>query len=325
MAKLIENQKTYAGRELESIFFRPILSGPDALKLGIKVMYNMPVPTTLSFWSRNADVLKKYGKGWLGGNAASKYQKRIDLQRVKAELGFAAGDYYNMVFEQIASNSQNNLDDLSGSELEIAETTLFKEAIAEAIRVTMWIGDTTRSDCFNTFNGFIKRIKTDIGALSTDVSSVTMLDMTVADNADTLFRNMWNKSSEVLKQFKNDGDLVYLVTSDIYNNYEDTLDNISVDNAYLAKLNGHKELFFKGIPVVDVKLSQYLPTIATMPKSFAILTERNNLALAVNTNDFPGMEVKMWYNPDEMENRQRAVFMAGCDYLLPELVVASFQ
>ena len=28
----------------------------------------------------------------------------------------------------------------------------------------------------------------------------------------------------------------------------------------------------------------------------------------------------MWYNPDQMENRQRAIFMAGCDYLLPEMV-----
>ena len=37
--------------------------------------------------------------------------------------------------------------------------------------------------------------------------------------------------------------------------------------------------------------------------------------LAVNTADFPGNEVRMWYNPDEMENRQRAVFMAGCAIL----------
>ncbi len=28
----------------------------------------------------------------------------------------------------------------------------------------------------------------------------------------------------------------------------------------------------------------------------------------------------MWYNPDQMENRQRAVFMAGCD-VLDELLV----
>ena len=35
--------------------------------------------------------------------------------------------------------------------------------------------------------------------------------------------------------------------------------------------------------------------------------------LAGITADFPGNEIRMWYTPDEMENRQRAVFMAGCD------------
>jgi hypothetical protein len=29
----------------------------------------------------------------------------------------------------------------------------------------------------------------------------------------------------------------------------------------------------------------------------------------------------MWYNPDEMENRQRAVFMVGCEILDEELLV----
>ena len=42
--------------------------------------------------------------------------------------------------------------------------------------------------------------------------------------------------------------------------------------------------------------------------------------LAVNTADMPGNEVRMWYNPDEMENRQRAVFMAGCAILDESLV-----
>ena len=45
-------------------------------------------------------------------------------------------------------------------------------------------------------------------------------------------------------------------------------------------------------------------------QSFGMLTDRRNLVLAVNTADMPGNEVRMWYNPDEMENRQRAVFMA---------------
>lgn len=72
----IEQAKTYSGKDLEAIFFRPILSGPDALNLGIKVMYNMPVPTTLHFWQAKSDVLQKYGEsGWQGGTSADKYQK----------------------------------------------------------------------------------------------------------------------------------------------------------------------------------------------------------------------------------------------------------
>ena len=58
MAK-IENPKSYTGRDLETIFFRPMLTGPDATSLGIKIMYNMPVPTTLQFWKRAGDILQK--------------------------------------------------------------------------------------------------------------------------------------------------------------------------------------------------------------------------------------------------------------------------
>ena len=68
MAK-IENPKSYTGRDLETIFFRPMLTGPDATSLGIKIMYNMPVPTTLQFWKRAGDILQKYtASGWNGGN-----------------------------------------------------------------------------------------------------------------------------------------------------------------------------------------------------------------------------------------------------------------
>ena len=41
----IENAKTYTGRDLETIFFRPMLSGQSALDLGVRILYNMPAPT----------------------------------------------------------------------------------------------------------------------------------------------------------------------------------------------------------------------------------------------------------------------------------------
>ena len=47
----LENAKQYTGSDLENIFFRPILSGPSAGELGVRVLYNMPVPTTIQLWS----------------------------------------------------------------------------------------------------------------------------------------------------------------------------------------------------------------------------------------------------------------------------------
>jgi hypothetical protein len=67
-------------------------------------------------------------------------------------------------------------------------------------------------------------------------------------------------------------------------------------------------------------ISQYLTTSTA---TYCVLTDRRNLVMAVNTADYPGSEVRMWYNPDEMENRQRAVFLVGCDILDEAMVVCA--
>ena len=86
-------------------------------------------------------------------------------------------------------------------------------------------------------------------------------------------------------------------------------------------MSGRRELSYHGIKLVDMGVSQYLPLNLTSVSTFCMLTDRRNLVLAVNTADYPGSEVRMWYNPDEMENRQRAVFMVGCEILDEELLV----
>ncbi len=328
MSKL-EQVKEYTGNDLETIFFRPMLTGATAEQLDIKIMYNMPVPTTLNFWKRSGDILQQYSaSGWNGSASASKLQKTINLSKVKAEVGYSAEDYFAMVYENITARAEVNLQDLSGTELEEAETQLFKEAIAESIRATMWLGDTERSEAnggFNTFDGFIKQLSAEAGDQDSEIKSSIIAYSDSAIMAEQLLKSLWSNSTTALKEYKNQGNLVYLVTSDIYQAYEDELDSVTVESAYLAKQNGRESLCYRGIPVVDVKLADYLDTLEDMPKSFAILTDKRNLAMAVNTADFPGTEVRMWYNPDLMENRQRAVFMAGCDYLLPELISIALQ
>ncbi len=309
----IESSKNYTGSQLETIFFRPMLSGSSAEELGIRVLYNMPVPTTIHLWSGNSNILKSNAtNGWSAAANGAKSQKTVEMNRVKAEMGFSAADYYSLVFESLTTQAEINLDDLTGTELEKVETELFRRSIAEAIRATMWIGNTSRTTgLYDTFDGLVTKIfagaKT--GAVSTTTYSST--NIADADYAYELFDDLWSMSSDSLKDMKGEGNLVYFVTSDIYNLYEKALDEAGVDSSYVDKVNGRQGLMYHGIPVIDLRIGSYLTTVGESA-SFAMLTDRRNLAIAVNTADFPGTEIRMWYNPDEMENRQRAIFAAGC-------------
>jgi len=322
MSKIITNPKNYTGEELTNIFFRPILQGPEAQTLGIRVLYNMPTPTTLSFWGSTQDVLKAYSKGWQGGENADKTQKILDLKKVKAEMSYSANDYFSMIYEKIACSAETNMSDLSGTALETAETEVFKNNIKEGLRATFWVGSDTRSNgCFNTFDGIMKKVTNSTG--TNKVSYVTLPDMATEGNAEKLFKSLWEKANPALRALKNEGQLAIFATSDIMENYEQSLYSGANDTARTARLEGINHVLFRGIPVEDMGINEYLTDIVDLPPSFVILTDRRNIALAVNTRDMPGSEVAMWYNPDELENRQRATFLAAADYLLPELIIVS--
>ena len=321
----IESAKTYTGNDLETIFFRPMLCGPSAVDLGIRVLYNMPVPTTIQLWSGNKNVLQKFTEaGWSGGNPATKQQKTIGLSRVKAEMGFSAADYFSLVYELITNRPDVNMGDLTGTELEQAETQLFKESIAEAIRATMWVGDTSAPSGYNTFNGFLPSIMQAISDSVIANKPYTAEKMKTGEDAIAVIERLWESAPETLRDMKGDGQLAFFATSDICHLYEKYLDSIGVDTAYVDYQNGRPTLSYHGIPIIDTRIGSYL-TGTSLPQSFCFLTDRRNLVLAVNTSDFPGTEVRMWYNPDEMENRQRAVFMAGCEILDHSLVVMSYK
>lgn len=321
----LENAKQYTGAELDTIFFRPFLTGPSAQELGVRVLYNMPVPTTVQLWDGRKNILQKHtGKGWTGGAAAYKFQKTIDLHRVKAELGFSASDYFSLVYEKIAARADVNMDDLTGTELEQAETALFRQSVAESIRATMWVGDTAAASGYNTFDGFLKTIDDCLVAEAFYTHTYQAASLEDPETVIEIFDTLWKNVDTRVQDAKAEGQLAFFVTSDLYFLYEKYLDSKGVDAAYVDTVNGRQGLAYHGIPVVDVRLSNYLEG-TSHPQSFCLLTDRRNLVLAVNTSDFPGTEVRMWYNPDEMENRQRALFMAGCDILDENLLAYAYR
>lgn len=321
----LENPKQYTGTDLETIFFRPMLTGASAQELGVRILYNLPVPTTVQLWDGQRNILQKYASaGWAGGAPATKFQKTIALKRVKAELGFSAADYFSLVYERIASRADVNMDDLTGTELEQAETALFKQAVAESIRATMWIGDSSAATGYNTFDGFLKAVKLFVDDEQIYSSSYEAASLAEAAYVVDILDDLWLNADSRLQDLKADGQLAFFVTSDLCHLYEKYLDAKGVDTAYAESVNGRRTLAYHGIPLVDVRLGRYLQGSA-YHESFCLLTDRRNLVLAVNTSDFPGNEVRMWYNPDEMQNRQRAVFMAGCDVLDETLLCYAYR
>ncbi len=317
----IESSKSYTGTELESVFFRPMLTGESAQELGVRVLYNMPVPTTVHLWSGQSDILANHtAAGWNAKPNGAKTQKTVAMKRVKAEMGFSAADYYSLIFEDLATQASVNLDDLTGTQLEASETELFRKSIAESIRATMWVGDTTRTTGgYNTFDGFITKVEAAVTTKSITPIAYAESDLADASYALTLFDELWDGADERVKDAKGEGQLAYFVTSDIYNLYEKALDAAGVDASYTDTINGRTGLMYHGVPVIDMRIGSYLTELG-LGESFAILTDRRNLVMVVNTADFPGTEIRMWYNPDEMENRQRAIFAAGCEILDESLI-----
>ena len=328
MSSIIVNPKNYSGRELDTIFFRPLLTGPSAESLGIRILYNMPMPTVVQIWDRKDNVLAPFDEasGWSGGQKTIHYQKTIPMSRVKAENAFAASDYFSTIFELITNRSDVNMEDLSGTELEAAETELFRRAIAESIRMNLWLGDKggTLNTGFSSFDGLLKlidqRVKSGDIAHSSKELEVLLSDYTVGE----LFAYIINNASPRLKGLFPEGQVAFFVSPKIYSFYQNYLDNSYGSASYQDAQTGRQQLMFHGFPVIDINLEPAIGE-SSLSKDFIIFTDRRNLVMAVNTADSPGSEVRMWYNPDEMENRQRAVFMAGCEILDEDMLVYAYR
>ena len=136
-----------------------------------------------------------------------------------------------------------------------------------------------------------------------------------------LFDKLIRGSSPRLKALYPEGEVAFFVSSRLYELYEDYLDDMSMPGGYEDTQFGRGQLKYHGFPVIELNLNPALAS-STLSHEFCIFTDRRNLVMAVNTADTPGSEVRMWYNPDEMENRQRAVFAIGCEILDDDLVSA---
>lgn len=312
MGQIIENPKTYTGEEMAEIFLRASFTGENASALGLRVLYNIPVNTTLNFWKRRENILKAYTSGWQGGDPSIKYQKTLSMEKVKAEQGFEASDYFGMVYEKITNSADVNLQDLTGSDIEKAEVALFRDAIAEDARVTMWVGDKAGAvSDYTLFDGLVTKAASYTGTKKIKLTAPT------ATNVVSSLSSVYKAAPAALKALKSTGKLVFFVTEDVFEAYEQALDATNNTIAYSEMQMGRTTLNYRGIEVHKMAIDSHLKT----SQSIILLSHKENLVFALNTRDMPDAQVRLWYNPDEMQNRQRACFLAGTELLDEEMVV----
>ena len=316
---IIENSKTYNANEVENLFFRPSFCGKSAEELGVKVIYNMPSPTKIPTFQHESNIIRDFIAGWHGDTVGTRKETEIEMTKLKAEASYSAETYFASVYELLITSPEINLGDLTGTDLEKAETELFRRSIVDSIYATMWFGDhdSMVSD-FTSFNGFLRKI-IEIKEEVDPEACIEICDNNADRTINTIFQEVWMQAKDNLRALAPDGNLAYFVSSDIYDAYYFWLEEKGLICTTTSENNSRPTLSFHGIPIVEVPSKQY---DLHRSRAFCILTDRRNLILALNTADSPEKEIKMWYNHEEMENRQRVVFLAGTAIVDKDLVSA---
>lgn len=148
------------------------------------------------------------------------------------------------------------------------------------------------------------------------------------DEALDIFKKMIEGAKPVFKYFLNslsNRKMVRIYATDtMIENLVSTYEALGTEESHRIIVDGIERITYRGIPIFPMGIDHYLSNDFISPYPHrALLTLPDNLALALNgSND--EAEVALWFNRDENENRQRAQFEAGWDYLEPLMTVAAY-
>ena len=147
-----------------------------------------------------------------------------------------------------------------------------------------------------------------------------------AGGALAAFKAMWAGMPEVLRSYRNSGELRFMVTSSLYDNYTETIEALNgSEAAYTTLLDGRRVLSFRGVTTIerpewgvhideDFGSEQPHRALLTIPRNLVVGTD----GMSDDTN------IEMWYEKKTQENYFRAEYKAGTQYIHDELIVAAY-
>lgn len=330
----------WTGKDVEEILFRPRYLGMKPEERGFRVIFTVQSSIRLHFFGKLGKILMPYISGFQGGSSNAHKVREFTVAEFKAEMAYDKHDYDGMMLEKffIDGIAQNDID---GTVVMQAEQKIFMDALdADTMRV-FWLGDTDKvhiaagtypsgiayadgdpDKYYNQIDGLLINIINNEAANPTidQVKYIALPEDLGADDALETMKLVFDGSSKELQKLRDKKLLAYYCTDNFINNYRDTLAADGTEAARVQTIEGIERLTWNGIPLMPMDIDEHIAAdFEDFPDTICILSTPQNFALVINASSSRA-EVKMWFNNDENERRQRAQFKMAADFILPELV-----
>lgn len=164
------------------------------------------------------------------------------------------------------------------------------------------------------------------GSVATTTAAVRNTTLT-ADAAKNAFKAMFSAMTPELRAFQASGQLRYMVTQSMLDNYMESLEGASgIPAAYQAMIDGVVRYTFRGIPIIarqdwDIWINS--ADFGYVRPHRALLTTPLNLVVGTDGSG-DDMMIETWYNVDLQKNRTRVEYKVGTQYVHEKYIVAAY-
>lgn len=141
MSGFITAGSEFNGQENQDIFLRPIFTGEDIERMGIRTLLSVKSSLKVTFFDAQTKITKAYAAGFQGGTAATQRQKKFILAEFKAENDYDKHDYSDTILEEITNRGGISQNDISGTDVHNAEVQVFGNAVRSDVFRIFWLGD----------------------------------------------------------------------------------------------------------------------------------------------------------------------------------------
>lgn len=213
----------------------------------------------------------------------------------------------------------------------------FGDKAADNVSGTGVITDGIDVDYFNPIDGLWKQIMTEITPSSPNYVEIAAnagasysAQALAANSALSIFRKMFNKiDARFFQAIEEGGQPELLVTRELFQNYQDELEDKSLIFTLAEAKDGVNSLSYRGIPIKvkydwdnNIRSYQDNGTTWNLPNR-ALLTVKENIPVGtLSTEDFNHIE--SWYEKKDKANYMDVDIMLDAKFLLDYMAVAAY-